>query len=73
MPVISNCGEIDLIKMKQSVKHPYTIEKMHYKGYSIWKWNENSCSPMLILRKPKHLTDEQYESFVKSLEIQVRL
>jgi hypothetical protein len=47
----------------------YTIEKFHYKGYSIWKTVGNQISPVLILRKPKFISDEEYESFVKSLKI----
>lgn len=47
----------------------YTIEKYHYKGYSIWKTVGNQISPVLILKKPKFISDEEYESFVKSLKI----
>lgn len=47
----------------------YTIEKYHYKGYSIWKTVGNVMSPVLILKKPKFISDEEYESFVKSLKI----
>lgn len=50
----------------------YTIEKFHYKGYSIWKQKGNAASPMLILTKPKHLSEEDYEAFVKSLIITVK-
>ena len=47
----------------------YTIEKFHYKGYSIWKTVGNQISPVLILRKPKFISDDEYENFIKSLKI----
>lgn len=50
----------------------YTIEKYHYKGFSIWKQEGSVSSPMLILTKPKHLSEEDYEAFVKSLIITVK-
>ena len=50
----------------------YTIEKYHYKGFSIWKQEGSAASPMLILTKPKHLSEEDYEAFVKSLIITVK-
>ena len=59
--------------MKQTNNPAYTIERLHYKGYSMWKWNGSACKPMLILRKPKHLSDDEYESFVKSLYISIKL
>jgi len=65
--------ELDRINKEMSVEvqiEPrYTIEKFHYKGYSIWKTVGNQISPMLILRKPKFISDDEYENFIKSLKI----
>jgi len=65
--------ELDRInkEMEINIIHEpkYTIEKFHYKGYSIWKTVGNVTSPVLILRKPKFISEEEYENFIKSLKI----
>jgi hypothetical protein len=37
------------------------------KSYAIYKKEGNSLMPMIYLRKPKWLTDEEFEEFIKSI------
>jgi len=60
---------IELEKQMLDQLPKYTIEKYHYKGYSIWKTVGNVMSPVLILTKPKYISNHEYESFIKSLKI----
>ena len=53
-------------------KTEYSIEKIFYKNYAIWKTTGNATSPVLILTKPKHISEEQYEEFIKRLEIRIK-
>jgi hypothetical protein len=52
----------------------FFIEKdFHYKGFSIWKKEGTSVSPVVILRKPKSVSEEDYKDFVKRIEISYKL
>lgn len=43
------------------------------KSYAIWKRGKiNSISPMVYLRKPKHVSEEDFNSFVAKLSFLVK-
>lgn len=59
--------------MKNISNIEYLLEKdFHYKGYSIWKKQGGAVSPVLILKKPKHLSEEKYENLIKNMSFNIK-
>ena len=54
-------------------KIEYFLEKdFYYKGYSIWKQQGGAVTPVLILKKPKHLSEEKYENLIKNMSFNIK-
>ena len=42
------------------------------KSAILWKYGEKGLSPVLYLRKPKHVSQEEYDELIQNMQIYIK-